>query len=258
MTRILILEGNPPDLLAMGKSDAMPFVASLLAIDPALDLRLANPDAVEIDAARLSDVDGVVFTGSGTAWAADAPEAAAQRAAMRTVLDSGVATWGSCNGLQLAAVVLGGVVGASPNGVECGVALGITMTDAGQDHAMMAGRDTGFGVPCMHRDEVQKLPPGAVLLAGNAHSPVQAMAYAQDGVDFWGVQYHPECSARDVARWLRARGAPQGVLADDLDQADFEDDAAARVGLRPHDLTVAARTRELGNWLAHVKSRERG
>ena len=161
-----------------------------------------------------------------------------------------------CNGLQLAAVVLGGDVGASPNGFEMGPARNLTRSDAGAGHAMMAGRGDGFAVPCIHRDEVQKLPEGAVLVAGNEHSPVQAMVYEAGGVDFWGTQYHPEMSMADVASSLAGDELFSGKDSPvaDFALADRDEAAAQRLGTSTAELAINARARELINWLAHVRA----
>lgn len=257
-TTILIFEGNTPATHAAGNVAAAGFVSTLMALAPGLVLKIASPYAGPVDADLVARADGFVFTGSGEAWATDAPEAAPQRAAMEQAFATGRPVWGSCNGLQLAAVVLGGAVGASPNGVEIGMARDGRLTDQGRDHRMMAGRADGFAVPCIHRDEVQRLPDGAVLLAGNAHSPVQAMAYDQGGVDYWGTQYHPELSPADIATYVRTSGVLQGSeqLATDLERAHHDGAAAGRIGARPADLPVPVRARELANWLAHVAERQ--
>ena len=128
----------------------------------------------------------------------------------------------------------------------------IHLTDAGHDHPMMAGRDNGYAVPCTHRDEVVQLPEGAVLLAGNAHSTVQAFAIDQDGVDFWGMQYHPEFSPAYVGRYLRGNGRVTAEMADDLDLAEIDAGAAARLSTTPEAQSVPGRTVELSNWLARL------
>jgi len=246
---ILIVESNSPEITATGQCAATPFVDTLAILDPQIRTRVVAPYETLLE--EVGEVDGIIFTGSGVTWSVDAPEAAPLRETMERVLDAGVPIWGSCNGLQLAAVVLGGAVGASPNGQELGLARDMTLTKAGAEHAMMVGRDKGFAVPCLHRDEVQSLPEGAVLLAGNAHSPVQAMAYEQGGVQFWGTQYHPEMSPRSVARGLRGYGLFQDRLADleALEQAESDADAAARLGSSMAELSPTGRARELSNWL---------
>lgn len=252
MTTILILEGNSTAMVQQGKADALPFVKSFMALDPSVRVRVDAPYARPLEAADLEGVDGVVFTGSGVEWSTAEPEAEPLRAAMRQVFKAGLPSWGSCNGMQLAAVVLGGDVGASPKGVELGIAQDITLTEAAEAHPMMAGKVSGFGSPCVHRDEVQTLPEGAILMAGNAHSPVQAFVYEKDGVDFWGVQYHPECDALDLASWLRPKGA-HGEMVADLETMDAA--AAARLGTTAEEMSGPVRMKELANWLDHVKAR---
>ncbi|WP_204112864.1 type 1 glutamine amidotransferase [Shimia biformata] len=258
MTQILILEGNSPDMLAAGKSDAEPFVSTILALDPTVTVTIAAPYAHAVTEDQLAHADGVIFTGSGVDWATDAPEAAPQRDAMEQVFATGKPVWGSCNGMQLAAVVLGGAVGASPNGIEIGLARGITLTEVGAIHPAMAGRVQGFAVPCIHRDEVQRLPKGAVLLAGNDHSPVQAIAYETGGVDFWGAQYHPEFSPDFVAQMVRNKPAALGgePLATALEGCETDLGAAGGLGATPDMMRLPFRAVEIANWLRHVEARK--
>ncbi len=254
MTSILIIESNTPELLAIGKSASASFLRAFQGLAPELRITVECPYAAPLREDALAGIDGVVFSGSGVAWATDAVEAAPLRAAMEAAFDAGRPVWGSCNGLQLAAVVLGGAVGASPNGMEIGLAKKIAPTDAGKHHPMMAGREDGYCVPCIHRDEVQRLPEGAVLLAGNAHSPVQAMAYQQGGVDFWGAQYHPEMTALDVGTIIGSGAfANEAALGADLRIADTEPEVTVRIGGKADSLSPKVRTRELRNWLAHVR-----
>lgn len=258
MTTVLIVESNSPALIeaakARGATGAAPqFAGALLEIDPALDIRIVAPYAGE--GMDLDGVDGVVFTGSGVEWSTDDTRAAPLHTAMAIALKSGLPVHGSCNGMQLAASVLGGKVGASPNGFEDGLACDIRLTVEGRAHPMLAGRRDGYAVPCVHRDEVQELPVGAVLLAGNAHSPVQAFAYNAHGADFWGCQYHPEFSPSFVAEGLERyrRGSENKV--GDLYAAEADDVAASRLGSNVAELSVPTRDIELRNWLAHVAAR---
>lgn len=256
MTTILIVESNTPDLLAVGKSASSFFLKTFQALDASLTLTVVCPYAGPLHEDIYEGVDGVVYTGSGVDWATNAPEAEPLRAEMERTFQMRRPVWGSCNGLQLAAVVLGGDVGASPNGFEIGPARNLTRSDAGAAHTMMAGRTDGWAVPCVHRDEVQQLPEGALLVAGNPHSPVQAMVYEAGGVDFWGTQYHPEMSMADVAASTGGRGLFSGGqnLTADLAIADKDDAAAKRLGTSTAELALGVRARELINWLAHVKA----
>ncbi|MEQ9694483.1 type 1 glutamine amidotransferase [Shimia sp. SDUM112013] len=257
MTTILIIESNTPDLLAIGKSAAASFVRTFQGIAPEVTLKIACPYAAPLNDDVFDGVDGVVFSGSGVMWSTADAQAAPLRAEMERAFERGRPVWGSCNGMQLAAVVLGGGVGESPNGFEIGAARDTRLSPDGAAHPMMAGRKDGFAVPCIHRDEVQALPEGAVLIAGNAHSPVQAMAYEVGGVDFWGTQYHPEMSMADVAASTGGRSLFDGArdLTDDLARADKDPNAAFRLGTSVEALALQERARELVNWLAHVRAK---
>jgi len=253
MTHIVIIEANTPDM----SPAAVAFADVFAMLDPDVSVTVCKPYVNQLTAVNFADCDGIVMTGSGVAWSTDAPQGAQQRAAAELAFATGRPVWGSCNGMQLAATVLGGAVGASPNGIEVGVARNTRRTDAA--HPMFAGRGDTWSVPCIHRDEVQRLPDGAVLTATNDHSSIQAFAYTNNGVDFWGTQYHPELTTKQIADFMRD---PTRIFSDhthmipDLDNAETDTDAAGRLGTTPQALSFEHRTRELANWLAHVKSQK--
>lgn len=238
--RILMVDSNPEDINARGAvhfggHSGESFAAELKAIDPTLEIVVVAPYDME-QPLDLSDFDGAVFTGSAVAWNTDDTRATPLAEVMRQVFAAGVPTYGSCNGMQLAASVLGGSVAASENGREDGLAVNVQLTEAGAVHPMMVGREPAFSVCCVHRDEVAELPEGAVLLAGNAHSAVQAFAYERDGVRFWGSQYHPEYAPEMVDSCLRATGREE--VADAIQKIDTGT-----------DLLPDTRRTELRNWL---------
>ena len=117
---------------------------------------------------------------------------------------------------------------------------------------MLAGREDGYAVPCVYRDEVTVLPDGAVVLARNAHSPVQAMAYERDGVRFWGVQYHPEYTLPYIGKGVVAWGRCSAEVGAELEIAGTDPDAAKRLGVRFSDMQPEVRLTELRNWLAQL------
>ncbi len=255
MTAILIIEGNTPGCVSRGISGARPFVDTLARLHPAVQTRVAAPYAMPVAVGDLGGIDGVIFTGSAEPWSVDAAQAAPQRAALELVLQAGLPVWGSCNGMQLAALVLGGAVGASENGLEMGMARDIWITTAGQYHPMLAGRMPGYAAPCVHRDEVTRLPDCMTLLAGNDHSPVQAVAVETDGMCIWGTQYHPELSLAGVAAYLRDTGGifhEHGPLIDMIDLVARAPDRAGLLGCGADDLAFDARASELGAWIARV------
>ena len=251
--RILVVESNPAETRAAvresrGESLGENYARVLSQLQPSVTVDIIAPydSPAEADLAGFS---GVAFTGSSVEWCTEDERAGPLAAVMRQALGSGLPVFGSCNGMQLAATVLGGYCGASPNGREDGLARDIRLTEAGRTHPMMAGRSDGFAVPCMHRDEVQRLPEGAVLLAGNAHSPVQAFAYERDGARFWGCQYHPEFELENLAGHLERRGALPPDVCADMAAAHADAEAAARLGTSPGELAAPVRTLELRNWL---------
>ena len=249
--KILIVDSNPPDLPI---DDVRTFREVLQAVDPAMEITVINPYADPAARPDLEGVDGVIFTGSGVDWGVDDPRAEPLRAVARAVFDARRPAYGSCNGMQLGAYMFGGAVGSSPNGREDGLARDIRLTDAGRDHPFLAGRRDGYAVPCVHRDEVTRLPQSAVLLAGNAHSPVQAFAYEQDGQRFWGVQYHPEISPRLMATILPHVGDYPDAMCEAFRRAETDAGAARQLGAAPGDLQPDQRVTEIRNWLASLSA----
>ena len=212
----------------------------------------------------LSDFHGIAWTGSPLTAYETGPIVKHQTDFARAAFESGIPGFGSCWGMQVMSVALSGRVHRHPKGFEFGVARQVKLNDAGQSHAMYQGKSAVFDALCLHQDEVCTLPPGAVCLAENPHSAIQAMA-CDDGIrSFWGVQYHPEFDLRLMAA-LFSRSATRMVeegfvrhgdearsMADDfraLQQDLGRKDIAWRYGLGT-DVTDSARHgTELANWL---------
>ncbi len=254
MRNILIVDSNTPELNAASDkpTPGETYAAALRAsTTEALSVTVVTPYA-DPKLPPLGPFDGAVFTGSAVEWSTDDPRAKPLADAMRAIFAAGIPTLGSCNGMQLAASVLNGSTDASPNGREDGIAREIHLTDAGRAHPMLAGRQDGYAAPCVHRDEVRRLPEGAVLLAGNGHSPVQAFAYERDGIRFWGMQYHPEFTPAFIGDLIRRIGGMSDAAAGDLQVADIDAEAAQRLGLRSDEMAAPVRLTELRNWLASL------
>ena len=252
--RVLVVESNPDRYCReMEARGDLPYGAMFRALIG----RLAPEAEVEVvcpyegEAADPRGADGVIFTGSSVPWATDDARAKPLADVMETTFAARVPSYGSCNGMQLAATVLGGRVGASPNGYEGGVARDVVLTDAGRAHPMMVGRAERYTALSIHRDEVQELPEGAAHLGGNDHSPVQA--FAHDGVGFWGVQYHPECTPGFIAGVMGVRGAWDAERVGTLSRADRDEDAAGAFGTTVAEMSEDQRSREIQNWLNHVR-----
>lgn len=263
MIKILIIEGDTPEQLELSArqgqlSNAQYYRDAIHSCRNDVQTEVAQPYTTDFSLQKLNlkQVDGVIFTGSTVNWSVDAAEAKPLRQAMEKAFHNGKPVLGSCNGLQLGAVVLGGKVAASPNGLELGLARDIRLTTDGESHPLHKGRPAVYASPCIHRDEISELPPGAVLTATNAHSPVQAMVYEQAGICFWGMQYHPEISASQIATIVTGDGlfSADRKLADELCEAEADPlgKAAVGLGIRGTDLQPQTRMLELSNWLAMV------
>lgn len=265
MTKILIIESDPPELkknnTSLGRrGNAESYGDALITCQADINIQIATPYSPDFkfDSLQLGDIDGVVFTGSCVEWSVNDKKAKPLHQSMEKVLAAQKPILGSCNGMQLACVVLGGRIHKSPNGMELGVARDIRLTERGSQHAFHKGRRKIFSCLCIHRDEVVELPSGAELTASNQHSEVQAMVYEQSGQSIWGIQYHPEGTPGQFADIVNS---PDGLfsssttLVDDLRLADSDPmgGAASRLGAREDDLTPSILRTELYNWLNKIR-----
>ncbi len=168
--------------------------------------RLLAPEVVVFDAARetsfptLDRVGGVVVTGSLASVTALTPW---MERAGRWLLDAArhVPVLGVCFGHQLLAHALGGKVERNPRGPEVGTRE-VLLTDQGRRDPLFSGLPSPLLVQENHEDHVPAPPPGATVLASNAHAPVQAFAAG----NIRAVQFHPEFDAarnRAICRELR-------------------------------------------------------
>ena len=212
----------------------------------------------------LSDFDGIAWTGSPLNAYHDTPEVTRQVEFARTAFQAGVPCFGSCWGLQVMMVALGGKVRKNPKGAEMGVARSILLTDAGRAHPMYVGKAPVFDALCVHQDEVCDLPTGATLLAGNDISDVQAASIHDGERSFWGVQYHPEYDLLQIAAMFKrsaqrmvdrgyaatieeaqAFAADLRTLHDNPDRKDL----AWRYGITPDIIDANRHRLEFANWL---------
>lgn len=172
---------------------------------------------------ELSRYAGILWTGCSLCiHQQDDDRVSRQVEICRRAFAAGVPQFGSCWAIQVAAVAAGGRVQANPRGREMGVARKIALSDAGRDHPMYQGKPSVFDAFICHLDEVVDLPSSATLLAGNSFTRVQALEVRHLQGVFWGLQYHPEYTAREMARLAHARRPAlirEGFFAD-LEAAD--------------------------------------
>lgn len=281
MARLLIADGNDREGRARharvtGRSSAESYAEVVVQIAPDAACTLINPadaDAALPAGAGLGAFDGLVFSGSTLSVAEETPAVRRQLDLMRAALEAGLFVFGSCWGVQVAAVVAGGDVGRSPGGPEYGFARCIAPTAPGGDHPLLAGRAPAWDAPTIHSDAVLTPPPGSVVLAQNRPLAVQAIEIRHGRGLFWGTQYHPELDLDLLAAMLRLSAAS-------VVEAGFAPDAAAveahareiaalhragdgagdpalrgiawRCGIGPDVLDPARRRSEIGNFLRRL------
>ena len=272
MLRILVADGTPAAMQAERETFAIPanaslFEAALRSQQPHIRCSSINvADGQELPGGvSLGDFDGLMFSGSPLHIYDRMPEVTRQIDFARAAFTAGLPAWASCWGLQLATVALGGTVRRNPRGRELGVARRITTTAAGRSHPLLATRPPVFDALCSHIDELEQLPSGAVVLAQNELSPIQALAVQlPSGKLLFGTQYHPEFTLSVAAGLIEMRAASLVVegfgrdcaeliaMARDFRALDAElerRDLAWRYGIGPEILDPLRRTAEIGKWL---------
>ena len=228
--RILVIDGYiraaREELAASGAGVAGDlYVAMLKRVLPGVRcdvLYPSDPGTAIPSGKELADYDGIAWTGCSLTIYEDSKEVRSQIDLARAAFKAGVPSFGSCWAAQIAVVAAGGIVRANPRGREMGIARKIALTPEGRGHPMYAGKASVFDGFISHVDEITHLPPGAVLLASNAFTHVQAVSVIHQGGVFWGLQYHPEYDLREMARLTHCR-------ADKLIKLGFFKDRAAVV-----------------------------
>ena len=165
----------------------------------------ADPDAALPSGASIGQYDGIAWTGSSLTVHQPDPKVTPQIAFAKAAYEARVPGFGSCWAAQIAVVAAGGYCAVNPYGREMGIARKITLTGEGRGHPLYFGKKSVFDAYISHDDEITHLPPGAVLLASNDHTAVQAVAVTHKGGVFWGLQYHPEYDLHELARLCYCR-----------------------------------------------------
>jgi GMP synthase (glutamine-hydrolysing) len=131
---------------------------------------------------------------------------------LRLAVDAEVPVLGVCLGAQLLGAALGGTV--QERAVPRMRTLPLHRTDAGREHPVTVGWPDGARALFVHEDHVTALPDGADVLL----EPADAELAAEGGAEAWvfgsatAVQFHPEVTAEQLARWLDG-GQLDGMVA---------------------------------------------
>lgn len=279
--RFLIIDGYAPEnrerLRAAGMTIAAELhVRMLRRFEPTAAIDVVFPSDPGQSMPSTDDLRayaGIIWTGCDKSLAeTDDPDVEKQLELARGVLRAETSSWGTCWGIQIMAVAAGGEVRRNPKGREIGLARKISLTPEGRSHPMYTGKSDVFDALASHLDMVTRVPPHALVLAGNEHTQVQAMTFCYGKGAFWGVQYHPDYDTREVARLMVTRKTlliSEGFFED---ERDFETHIGHleklaenpqnrnlrwKLGIDDDILSIDSRQREFGNWLKEVVARRR-
>ncbi len=156
--------------------------------------------------------DAVMMTGSPLSVTDPAPWMERAADFMVEAGEKGTPVLGVCFGQQLLAQAYGGRVARNPQGRETGT-VEVALTEAGRKDPLFEGLPGRFAVQATHEDIVSQLPEGTQVLAGNANTSSQALAFRPN---VRGVQFHPEATTDAIRAVILAR------------QEGLERDAVAR------------------------------
>jgi GMP synthase (glutamine-hydrolysing) len=203
--RILVIDGNRAAIreaqVAAGGQPTGEGYAQLLQQLAPLGCDIVRPADGEVrftGGAGLPDYDGAVITGSALNLYDGGAHIERQIDLARAVFASAVPFFGSCWGMQVAVAAAGGRVRRNPLGREFGFARRIELSAVGRQHPMFAGKPAVFEAVTVHRDDIEQLPSGALVLASNEMG-VQAVELRSGPGSIWAVQYHPEYSYAEIA-----------------------------------------------------------
>jgi GMP synthase (glutamine-hydrolysing) len=269
-TSILVIDGNraatrEQQVAAGGQPTGEGYAQVLKSLaDVSCDIvRPADGEVRFASGSGLSSYDGVAITGSALNVYDGGAHIERQVELARATFAAGVPFFGSCWGLQVAVSAAGGRVRRNPLGREFGFARRIELGDAGRRHPMFRGKPPVFEAITVHRDDIEQLPDGAVILASNDMG-LQALELRHGAGIFWGVQYHPEYSFAEIAATALRYGAvliEERLFADRAELEAFVSDLRALM-LNPRDRRLSwkhglgvglqeesRRLAELRNWL---------
>ena len=259
------------ELAAGGATPAGELYAAMLsACHPGCTVDIvypADPGGTLPQGAELCAYDGLAWTGSSLTVYRDDPAVRPQIELARAAFEGGVPSFGSCWAAQIGVVAAGGWCAANPRGREMGIARKIALTAEGRSHPLYIGKPNVFDAFISHEDEVTHLPPGALNLASNAFTQVQAVTITHKGGTLWALQYHPEYDLHELARLTYCRIdrlISMGFFADreaaesyvnkleTLFQDPSRYDLAWQLGIDADVTNPDVRLVEVRNWIRHL------
>ncbi|MEU8525910.1 MULTISPECIES: type 1 glutamine amidotransferase [Streptomyces] len=135
------------------------------------------------------------------------------RELLRQAVARDLPTLGICLGMELLTAACGGKVGHAAH-PEVGL-VELTLLQEASADPLFANLSDRLHAVQWHWEETETLPEGAVPLVTSDRCTHQAYRL---GGRVWGVQFHPEVLAPDIAQWGRADDTPVRELGLDPDE----------------------------------------
>ncbi len=230
---LLVSATNPDEVARLGLPPERRWFAEALGIPEA---RIDVVNAISDPLPGTVTQHGVIIGGSPYSPQDRDPWMLRLEGLVRSLNEQEVPTLGICFGHQLGAQALGGSVVRGENGREFPVAQ-LELTPQGEAHPLFRGLPPSFPIGTSHQDVVERVPPGAQVLAHTSQYPNQAFVKGS----FIGIQAHPEDTHAILEALARARQRaltdegiiPEGGLDSFLEQlraADIEQNGQQILG----------------------------
>jgi GMP synthase (glutamine-hydrolysing) len=228
----------------------------------------ADPGSILPKNMDIQGFDGIIWTGSDlTIFNIDDERVTKQIEFAKALFEYGIPSFGSCWGIQMAAVAAGGEVQKNPKGREWAIGRNIHKTAAGKHALLLEGKPDKYDGFVMHLDEVTRVPEGGTILASNDHCAVQALEVNYRNGTFWATQYHPEYNLLEMAKLIAARATPlinEGFFLNQDEVAQYAEDMAdlynnesdknlqQKLDIGQDIIDAQIREQELRNWIDHL------
>jgi GMP synthase (glutamine-hydrolysing) len=213
MPELLIIDNNPPeerdrvvDAGGRGDVDCYREVIDQCLASAEITVCSSVQDGDRLLSLDLGRFDGIIWSGSALSVNANDPPVLAARAVLERAMSVKVPCFGSCWGLQLASTLFGGKVKKARNGPQVKLEKDIWLTNDGHGHRMFAGKAPRFQAVQVHQEEITRLPDTGRLLASSKDTEVEAAEIVIGEWRFWGTQYHPEFTLRDLGPQIAVDG----------------------------------------------------
>ncbi len=157
---------------------------------------------VDFDRINLPEISGIIIGGSGEFSFSERKKYLDLLFKIKQItpfikrsIKKDIPILGICLGCQYLAYILGAEVRADKFQEEVGT-FKISLTKSGRSDYLFFRTPLEFFVQEGHKDSIDKLPKGTILLARGEKCKIQAFRFQNKNV--YGVQFHPELGVKDM------------------------------------------------------------